>query len=191
MAYSTYTTDAIIISMRDRMGSDRMVRLLTEELGMLDARASSVREEKSKMRYALQPFSIARVTLVRGKREWRLTGAECDTNVYFKAHTRSARGALLKLAKLIERLVVGEEPNGVLYRTAHDGFVHLAEDGSDGAFLVVAFRLLVALGYIAPDASLTSIRDAQTTRAALRYLDPTLARTIDERVAHAIAVSQL
>lgn len=191
MAHQAYTTDAIVISIRDRMGADRMVRLMTKDSGMLDARASSVREEKSKMRYALQPFSLVRVTLVRGKHEWRLIGAESDINAYFRAKDRRARGALLKLAKLVERLVVGEEPNPALYVTAHDGFMHLSEDGSDGAFLVVAFRLLAALGYVGPDSTLTSIREAHTTSAAMSYLDPALARELDRSISHALAISQL
>lgn len=173
------------------MGADRMCRLMTRDSGMLDARATGVREERSKMRYALQPFSVCRVTLVRGKHEWKLTGAESVSNAYFKAKDRAARGALLKLAKLVERLVVGEESNPMLYATVHDGFMHLAEDGSDGAFLVVAFRLLAALGYVAPDSGLASIREAETTSAALSYLDPILAKELDRSIAHALAISQL
>ncbi len=191
MAYQIYTTDAIVIGVRDRMQADRMVRLMTKESGMLDARATSVREEKSKMRYALQPFSFVRVTLVRGKREWRLTGAEPGLNAYFAATDRSARGALLKLAKLVDRLVVGEECNAALYETVHDGFVHLSTDGSDGAFLVVAFRVLAALGYVAPTASLATITDAASTGAALTYVDPVLARELDRSVSHALSMSQL
>jgi hypothetical protein len=97
----------------------------------------------------------------------------------------------LKLAKLVERLVVGEEANPMLYATVHDGFMHLCDDGSDGAFLVVAFRLLAALGYVAPNASLATIADASTTGAALEYMDPTLARELNRSVSHALSVSQL
>ena len=49
MAYQMYTTRALVLSVRDRIGADRMVRMYTEEAGMIDARAAGVREERSKM----------------------------------------------------------------------------------------------------------------------------------------------
>ena len=84
MAYQMYTTRALVLSVRDRIGADRMVRMYTEEAGMIDARAAGVREERSKMRYALQPFSSVRVTFVRGRREWRITGVEPERNFFLE-----------------------------------------------------------------------------------------------------------
>lgn len=55
---------------------------------MLYASAKSVREERSKQRYALQEFSHARVTLVRGRSGWKVTGAEAIADLYALAETR-------------------------------------------------------------------------------------------------------
>jgi len=105
MAHQKYTTEAFILTAYDRIGADRVIRLFTEDAGLVDARAMGVREEKSKMRYALQPFSFVRVTLVRGKREWRITGAEPGTNLFLTASDRACRGGLVRIVRMLDRLV--------------------------------------------------------------------------------------
>lgn len=191
MAYQTYTTDAFVIQTRDRIGADRMVRLLTRESGMLDARASGVREEKSKMRYALQTFSLARVTLVRGRREWRLIGAECGMNTFFAAANRDSRAHLLKLTKLIDRLVTGEEEHREFFSIVEDGVVHLALSASDDAYRVLVFRILTALGYVAPTKSSEQFSNAKTLEEALRAYVPSSAHEIDGTISAALLISQL
>jgi DNA repair protein RecO len=191
MAYKTYTSEAIVVMSRDRLSADCVVRLFTEEAGMIDARAQSVREEKSKMRYALQPFSRVRITVVRGKREWRLTGVECRGNSFFTAGDRAARGNLVKLMKFINRFVVGEEPHKALYHEVLCGMAHLEQDGSDIAFHVVAFRLLAHLGYMAPEGELYHVWSAPTLQAAITYTLETARHSLEESVAHALTVSHL
>jgi DNA repair protein RecO len=70
-----YTTPAVVIDSYDSKDSNKTYRLVTQEFGVVTATAQSVREEKSKMRYALQPLSYVTVSLVLGKVGWRITGA--------------------------------------------------------------------------------------------------------------------
>ncbi|MFM2374361.1 MAG: hypothetical protein RLZZ234_356 [Candidatus Parcubacteria bacterium] len=191
MAYKTYTSEAIVVESRERLGADRMVRLFTLEAGMIDARAQSVREEKSKMRYALQPFSRVRITVVRGKREWRLIGVECRHNVFFNAHDRAARASLVKCMKLINRFVVGEEPHTELYDEVIRGMTHLEQDGRDLAFQVIAFRLLAHLGYMAPEGVLQEIWQASSIPEAIAKAPESTQYALGQSVAHALAVSHL
>ena len=191
MAYATYTTEAVVISIRDRMGADRMVRLLTEGAGLLDARAAGIREEKSKLRYALQPFSFARVTVVRGKREWRLTGAECNHNAYFAACDRSARAEILRLMKLVERLVHGEEETTGLFSIVADGLRTLSQTEDPHASRIIAFRLLARLGYVAPRPELEELVAASTFEEARALFDTRHIVDLDRDITHALAVSHL
>ncbi|KKW47559.1 MAG: repair protein RecO protein, partial [Candidatus Kaiserbacteria bacterium GW2011_GWA2_58_9] len=73
--YQKYHTEALVLGNRERGENDRVFTLYTEEFGLVRARASAVRTEASRMRYALQNYSRARVALVRGKRGWRIGGA--------------------------------------------------------------------------------------------------------------------
>ena len=56
MAYVTYTTLALVCGTFDQKTSDRSYMLFTREAGMLFASARSVREERSKQRYASTRF---------------------------------------------------------------------------------------------------------------------------------------
>jgi DNA repair protein RecO len=191
MAYKTYTTEALVISIRNRIGADRSIQLFTEESGMLSARAAGIREEKSKMRYALQPFSFARVTLVRGRHEWRLTGALCDSNVFFAAQDRACRVQLLKLMRLVDRFITGEEESRDLFRIVKEGIHHLAEFDDEHAYRVVAFRVLSLLGYIAPKGELEALVSPLTLSEILLGYDTSLGAHLDRDIERALSVSHL
>ena len=88
MAYQTYITEAIVCGSYDSNTSDRSFLLFAREAGMIYAHAKSVREERSKQRYALQVCSHVRVTLIRGKSGWKIAGVEPQQNLYALATTR-------------------------------------------------------------------------------------------------------
>ena len=191
MAYTTYTTEALVNGVRNRIGADRSIQLFTEESGMLSARASGIREEKSKMRFALQPFSFARVTLIRGRHEWRLIGALPSTNVFFAAHDRACRVQLLKLMRLVDRFVTGEEESRDLFRIVREGIVYLAEFDDEDAYRVVAFRVLSLLGYIAPKGELEALVSPLSLHEVLAAYTSSLAPHLDRDIERALSVSHL
>src|SRR3989338_4112750 len=73
--YEKYHTEALVLGNREMGEADRVVALFTRDFGLVRARASAVRTEHSKMRYAVQDYARADVSLVKGKRGWRLAGA--------------------------------------------------------------------------------------------------------------------
>jgi recombinational DNA repair protein (RecF pathway) len=70
--------------------------------------ATGVRKGHSKLRGALEPISIASVSLVRGKEYWRITSAESIRNI-------SSVSEIAKPLALLEKLVQGEAPNLKLF----------------------------------------------------------------------------
>lgn len=155
---------------------------------MVWATAKSVREERSKQRYALQDFSHIRVSLVRGKSGWRIGSVESLGNPFMKAKTRRERGIIKFVISELRRYVQGEIP---LLRVYDDAFevLSLASTVKEGdthlqdMFLV---RLLTELGYVAPDPSwipvvtVPTIKDAQKVYVESMY--PNIARAIEEGV---------
>src|SRR3989344_5353808 len=91
--YQKYHTEAIVLGNPERGESDRVFTLYTEEFGLVRARASAVRSEKSRMRYALQNYSRAHVALVRGKHGWRIGGAVYTHRVRAAGYTGSGNHA--------------------------------------------------------------------------------------------------
>jgi recombinational DNA repair protein (RecF pathway) len=154
MSYQTYTTEALVCGAYDSNAADRTYLLFTRRAGMLYATARSVREERSKQRYALQVFSRITVSLVRGKSGWRIGSVEPLANVFSAASSRSVRGSIVTIIKLIRQYVHGEEPQISLYDEVTTGLVFLAtlpEDVHRTAWEdFIKVRILYQLGYIAP-----------------------------------------
>ena len=191
MAYQMYTTRALVLSVRDRIGADRMVRMYTEEAGMIDARAAGVREERSKMRYALQPFSSVRVTFVRGRREWRITGVEPERNFFLETTERACRAGLVSLAKLLERFVRGEEESRPLYNLVNDAAHFLSEETHEDALRVLSLRMLHILGYVDAPAALVPLITAPNLATALSVCAADARASIDKQLGHVDTVSHL
>lgn len=153
MAYATYTTEAIVCGSKDNMTSDKSYLLFTRDAGMLWASARSVRMEKSKQRYALQDFSIIRVSLVKGKGGWRIGSVAAISNPFMEASSRRARGGVHAVLKHVRRFIHGEQAHEEIYKDAVLALSCICvADETDIVDLqdIFTLRLLHNLGYIAP-----------------------------------------
>ena len=115
MTYQTYITEAVVCGSFDSNTADRSYLLFTKEAGMVYANARSVREERSKQRYALQECSHIRVTLIRGKSGWKIAGVEPIQNLYSVTESREARTLLRNTLRLLRRVIHGETVYGNVF----------------------------------------------------------------------------
>ncbi|MBI5457558.1 DNA repair protein RecO [Candidatus Kaiserbacteria bacterium] len=150
--YQKYHTEALVLGNREMSEADRMIVLFTRDFGLVRARASAVRKERSKMRYAVQDYSRAKVSLVKGKRGWRLAGAAA-----LKSATgdRKCIATFARIAELTMRLVHGEEKSEYLFETlanAHQALTTGTHTSVTAVEVVCVARVLYALGYISPEA---------------------------------------
>ena len=177
--YQKYQTEAIVVGARESGEADKNFALYTRDFGLVRARATSVRSEKSKMRHALQLCSRASVALVRGKSGWRLAGASAATNAIGK----DPRGvsAFARMGELVVRLVAGEERNEYLYEAlaqAHEALMRERVQAVATIEIVAVARVLYSLGYLSAEAMETALfthtayadthlREAETIQDAL------------------------
>jgi recombinational DNA repair protein (RecF pathway) len=144
--YTTYSTDAFVFSRTGVGEADVRVELFTRDFGIVRAKATGARAEASKLRYSLQTLSHCKVTLVSGKRGWRLTGAE---KVYQPLHEREMGGIdvprVSRLVVLIRSLVAAEEPSEGVFDvlSAEVSKVHTDDDE-----LALVASILTLLGYM-------------------------------------------
>src|SRR3954471_7552123 len=103
--YQKYQTDALVLGSRESGEADRTISIYTRDFGLVRGRATSVRSEKSKMRYAVQNYSRASVSLVRGKRGWRVAGAIAQVGAQGK--DKAAVATFARIGELVTRLVQG------------------------------------------------------------------------------------
>ncbi|MEZ4200557.1 MAG: DNA repair protein RecO C-terminal domain-containing protein [Candidatus Paceibacterota bacterium] len=189
MAYATYTTEAIVCGHKDSYTSDRSFLLFTLDAGMVWASARSVREERSKQRYALQDFSWVRVSLVKGKAGWKIGSVSALRNFYAEAKERELRGQVTRILRLVRQFVHGESPHPHVFTDTREVLSALVEESVTSAELleVYTLRLLHQLGYIAPHNTYdTLLTDAHWT------MNPTpIPSAAKKAIEHAFSVSHL
>jgi recombinational DNA repair protein (RecF pathway) len=195
MAHAMYITDALVCGSKHHNTADKNYLLFTRDQGMLWATARSVREERSKQRYALQDFSYIRVSLVKGKSGWRIGSTEAIDNPFLRAVGRRARGGVTHLIKMLRRYVQGEEPIPLLFDDLAVAVAAIAV--LDDLPLITAWqnvallRLFYALGYVAISDELAPVIMAPSVAAARHCYVDTMDTLIDRVIAQAGEVSHL
>lgn len=143
-----YQTKAVVLGRSPLAESAALIALLTEEFGLVRARAEGLRKPGAKLAHALQTFDVCDVTLVRGKEGWRLSGAVLEEQLFFRL-TRAARVRAGRVNGLFLRLVPGEGVDTGLFPLFYEflsALPGLADAEQDAAECFVALRLLARLG---------------------------------------------
>lgn len=160
MTHHIYRTLAIVITTTPVAEANRHYYLLTRDLGVIGATAQGVRLSKSKLKFGLQPLSLAQISLVKGKQGWKIVNALPEKSYYqqFK-NAYDAQGVVARVLALVRRLVQGEEVNERLYATVIDHFQFLEQqkDLTAEDILLIEYSLVLSilhlLGYM-PDSEL-------------------------------------
>lgn len=149
--YKVFVTEGIVLGKRGVGEANTLVSILTHDLGLIRGKATSARAEASKLRYGLESLSLGRYSMVRGKAEWKLTGVE-NISHELTAGDRDRRTRSGKIAKLLLRLIHGEERVPALYKTVVEGLRAIARAGSvtdaEAIETVLVLRVLAHLGYL-------------------------------------------
>jgi recombinational DNA repair protein (RecF pathway) len=145
-------TDALILGGASVGERDRVVALLSPELGLIRARVRGVRQISSKLRSALEDWSLVRAYLVRGKGEWRLTNVVLTEQFFPKLLASGGVYSAARASRLVARLAKGEGEGHALYAAllALGRFASVPRDPRtlDAAETVCALRVLRGLGYL-------------------------------------------
>jgi len=195
MSHHIYHTEALIIGSIPKGEGDRLLYCYTRDHGLVLAHARSIRESRSRLRYALQTFSHAHIDLIRGKYGWKLISATPVASQRAVWRDDRKRHIVAGHMQLARRLIQGEEAHGVLFDDLLLGykFIHSLSDEESlrDAELLLAARLLSRLGYWGEDAQLAPILSRSDYDAGdLIQLRP-MRSAIVTRVNHALHSSQL
>lgn len=194
MPHHVYQTHALILRGVNSGDSNRFIDVFTREIGLVRAAAQSARRERSKLRYSLQDYTVAEVSLVRGRDVWRITGAKEEWSAYHALRTDPKKLILFgRVASLISRLLTGEEKNEDLFDavsscTSYLRGTALTDGALKGVEYIIVCRILHHLGYLStPHAFL------RTTSFSKEDIDAVLAseKEIVREINHALKESQL
>lgn len=143
-----YETRGIVLS-RSPMGeANAFIMLLTQDVGLVRARAQGVRQPGAKLASSLATFTESSLVLVRGKESWRIAGAVLEEN-WFAQMRNSSRIRAARVSGLILRLVAGEayDPSLFLIMASFlKSLSKLPEYFHDSAEVLAVLRVLSALG---------------------------------------------
>lgn len=194
MSYQTYITEALIVGSFDSNTADKSYLLFTRDAGMIYASARSVREERSRQRFALQDFSRITVSLIKGKSGWRIGSVQGEGNFFTEAGDRTVRGSIVRICKLLRRFVAGEEPHPDLYVEITAGLTHLSKSGLTNRALIeeiILTRVLYKLGYIASNKDIALVLEADLITLFTMPLPETLLARLKTVTTKATTASHL
>jgi DNA repair protein RecO len=157
MSYHIYTTKGIILSEKPMKEADKAVFIFTRELGSIRALAIGARKGSSKRSPALTELSFGKFSLVRGKKDWRVTSATLEVNIYseFKKN-KKLLVSLAQILSLIDKLVQGEEKNKKLFDIFEDSLKFALENKLSLEEIksfesITVAKILAELGYLGKD----------------------------------------
>ncbi len=153
--HKLFVSDGIVLGKRGLGEANTLVAILTRELGLVKAVARSARRETSKLRYSIEPLSRGTYSFIRGKHEWKLTGAlGIDDPWRSPQVSTEGRRAAGRIARLLLRLIPGEEESLALYDTVAQGLAALVQASKGNSWnaehieTVLVLRILSHLGYL-------------------------------------------
>jgi recombinational DNA repair protein (RecF pathway) len=159
---------------------------------MLYADARSAREERSKQRFALQDFSLVRVSLIKGKSSWKVGSIEAHINYFMRAESKEARGSVVSLFRMLRRFFSGQEPTPLLFDYVSESLAVVMCEVADRAFVerVIQSRVLLELGYIDGSLIPSLVQTVSPSKIADMYsLD--IERALDILITKAVSTSHL
>jgi len=166
MSHHIYQTEAFVLKARNFGESNKLLYILTKDLGLIVAMAQGVRELKSKLSFSVQDFSRSYVDLVRGKEIWRITNAE-NIKTYKKTLAIDEKRLVkARIYSLLTRLLHGEEKNERLFGTVSEftEFLDFYDCDKEELSLVeiaVNLKILHLLGYGSTDKSIRNLANCE------------------------------
>lgn len=164
MEYRIYTTPAFVLNATPRGEADKQLTLLTRDLGVVYADAKGIRQQRSKLRFALQWLALAQVSLVYGKGGWRIVNALPAHNYAFRLRRQNPGGlsAAARIAMMVRKLVAGEERDEGLFFDMYDMLQRITARSMQGPETraverLVLLRILARLGYVGEDSMLSPL----------------------------------
>jgi DNA repair protein RecO len=153
MSYHIYTTNGIILKRTPFGEANLLLHILTEDLGLIMASAQSARLSVSKLRSALQEYTLVSVSCIKGKNGWKTTNVLEKDNFYF-TYPEYTHRTLAQVVSVLMQMMPGEDPQSTIFNTVKTGFRFLKsiqKENISNMECLLVLRILYHLGYVFAD----------------------------------------
>lgn len=152
--HTKHTTLAFVLRSIPDGEASFTYRLFTRELGLIYARAQSIRMLRARGRYALQPLTLCEITTVRGREAWRV-GSAREVEPYharLAGHQNAVRRAR-RFLYVVNSLLSVEDPAPRIFDLLEHGLnaivAHAGDEQHEAAIeALTVLRILHAFGYV-------------------------------------------
>ncbi len=173
MSHHIYTTKGIVLSLRPTKEVDKLALILTRDLGVIYGSVRGIRQTNSKMRGVISDLALIKVSMVKGKRSWRVTTASLiESPSTTLREEREMLKALYRVGNFLSRLIRGEEKHVEIYDDFEEAMLSLIK-GEVGKGDVEAWELLLVskllshLGYLPEDQIPKNLSEAKERKREL------------------------
>ena len=101
--YHKYNTEGVVIKSYEKGESSRNVVLFSEEFGLIYASVQNARGTYSKLKPGAQDFAFGNFTLLKGRHEWKMVGAQIGKNFFYSLESRPKYLVVAKVFSLITK----------------------------------------------------------------------------------------
>jgi|SRR3989344_9057 len=150
MSYHIYTTDGVVLKRMVFGEANVLLYILTCDLGLIMASGQAVRLSSSKLRPALQEYTLVSISCVKGKNGWKITNAVEKENYFFSTPKYSHR-ILSQIVFVLLKMIPGEAPHKEIFRIIEGGFnflKSLPKEKTSSFEVLIVLRILYQLGYV-------------------------------------------
>lgn len=157
MSYHIYTSLGIILKRVPFGEANILLHVLTKEFGLVIASARSARVSESKLRPALQEYTLANFSLVKGKNGWKITNVSAIGSFYFGLPEFTNK-VMSQVSNVLLQMIQGETREEKIFEIVYSGFNYLKQIDKEEVSLfevLIVLRILKELGYVTDSNEIT------------------------------------
>ncbi len=151
MSYHIYTTEGIILKRSSFGEANLLLHILTHDLGLIIASARSARVSASKLRPALQEYTLVSLSCVKSKNGWKVTNVTETQSFYFDYPDHTHR-VVAQIVSVVLKMIPGESNHPEVFDVVKTSFNFLKEldkEDVESFEILSVLRILFLLGYVA------------------------------------------
>ncbi len=140
-------TTGIVIKRTNYKDADKILTVLTQELGKISCKAKGIRKITSKKRSHLEPGSIATIYLIKTYDRYLITQANSIYNIKLSETDYDVTLYLYSILEITDKLIPNDDPNPINFRLLKKAIELFNQTPTKGLVLGYLIKLMKINGF--------------------------------------------